>query len=116
MYHKEQLKWNIFFRKMAQGKIPRQPKFYCIDDHVTDDEINQEGSGTKPTTQFITPTQQHVQQAEAEVRRHLQKAEAMPKKRKTICFCRHLKRLKIDSELCDIEYMHYIQDIMDERI
>ena len=70
----EQLKWNIFFRKMAQGKIPYQRKFYCIDDHVTDEEINQEGRGTKPTIQLITPTQQHVQQAEAEVRKHLEEA------------------------------------------
>ena len=80
----EQLKWNIFFRKMAQGKIPYPRTFYCIDDHVTDDEINQEGHGTKPTIQLITPTQQQVQQAEAEVKRHLE--EATPKKRKTICF------------------------------
>ena len=73
MYYKKQLKWIIFFRITAQGKIPHQPKCYCIDDHGIDDEINQD-------------TQQHVQQAEAEVRRHLQKAEARPKKRKTICF------------------------------
>ena len=83
MDNKEQLKWNIFFRKMAQGKIPYQRKFYCIDDHVTDDEINQEGRGTKPTIHLIT-TQQHVQQAEAKVRKHLE--EATLKKRKTICF------------------------------
>ena len=85
MDNKEQLKWNIFFRKMAQGKIPHQPKFYCIDNHVTDDEINQEGRGkVKPTIQLITPTQQQVEQAKAEVKRTLE--EARPKKRKTACF------------------------------
>jgi len=87
MYNKEQLKWIIFFRKMAQGKIPHRPKFYCIDDHVTDNEINaeyQKGGSVKPTIQLITPTQQQVQQAEAEVKRTLE--EARPKKRKTVCF------------------------------
>ncbi len=92
MSDKEQLKWIIFFRKMAQGKLPHQRKFFCIDDHVTDNEVNaenQKGGGVEPKIQLITPTQQQVEQAKAEVKRTLEEArqeEVLPKKRKTVCF------------------------------
>ena len=84
MYTKEQLKYIIFFRKMAEGKIPHQPRFYCIDDHVSDDEINaeyQKGGNAEPTIQLITPTQQQVQQAEAEIKRNIEEATKVYKRR-----------------------------------
>ena len=84
MADKEQMMWNIFFRKMAEGKVPYQPKFYCIEDYVTDDEINQEGHGAEPTVQLIAPTQQQVKQAKEQLKRKLE--EHQPKKRKIMCF------------------------------
>ena len=90
MYNKDQLKWIIFFRKMAQGKIPHQTKFYCVDKCVTENEINdeyQKGDGVEPKIELITPTQQLMAQARAEVKRNLEEAALkQSKKRKTMCF------------------------------
>ena len=67
---------DYFFRKMAEGNIPHQRRYYCIDDHVTDDEINAEyqKGGEVPSIQLVSPTQQQVQQAEAEIKRKVEES------------------------------------------
>ena len=86
MYTKEQLKWIIFFRKMAEGKIPHQRKFYCIDDHVTNDEVNAEyqTGGEVPTIQLVTPTQQQVEQAKVQIKREVEEGVQRVYKRKPL--------------------------------
>ena len=76
---------------MREGKLPHAD-CYSIDEHVTDDEINaayQGGRGMETTPHLITPTEQQMMQAEAEVKRTIE--EALPtdlsfKKRKTFQF------------------------------
>ena len=77
---------------MSEGKIPYESKFYCIDRYVTDDEIDAEyqKGGKAPTIQIVSPTQQQVDQAKAEIGRKLKervervyKRRPLSRKRKT---------------------------------
>ena len=87
MCDKEQLKWHILYRKMAENKIPYKSDLYRIDDYVTDNEIKAESSkvnAVEPSTQLISPTHQQVEQAKAELKRKLK--EYPQRKRKIVCF------------------------------
>lgn len=70
MYKPEQLKWIIYFRKKAQGEIPnRIQSFYCIDDYVTEDEINAEmlkGDDSETKIQLVTPAHQPIKESKME--------------------------------------------------
>ena len=75
MHDKEQLKWNIFFQKMAHGEIPHHTKFYCIDEYVTDDEVNTAFSKydiVEPDIKIVVPTQQQVDQTKVVVKHKLE--------------------------------------------
>ena len=68
-YTKEQRKYIDFFKKMAQGKIPHQSRFYCIDDCMPEYRDNQTGSAMSNIT-LVTPTQHQVEQAKMELKRN----------------------------------------------
>ena len=68
-YTKEQRKYIDFFKKMAQGKIPHQSQFYCIDNYMPEYQENQTGSAM-PNITLVTPTQQQVEQAKMELQRN----------------------------------------------
>ena len=76
MFTKEQRKWIIFYRKMSEGKIPYESKFYCFDRYVTNDQINAEYQKRQeaPTFQPASPTQQQVDQPKTVIERKLKES------------------------------------------
>ena len=82
-YTEEQRKWIDFFKKMAQGKIAHQAKFYCIDDCMPEYQ-NQQKGGAVPKIQLVTPTQQQIEQAKAELKRTTVEKMIPPKRRRIL--------------------------------
>ena len=78
----DQRKWIDFFKKMGQGKIAYNKKFYCIDNSMPEYQDPQHG-GALPPIQLVTPTQQQIEQAKLEIKRNAIN-KAVPAKRRRI--------------------------------
>ena len=74
----EDKRWIDFYDKMGDGKIPYNSRFYVIDDYPSPP---QEGSGDPPV-QFVSPTQQQVDQARLQLKRNLTSKVKPVKKKK----------------------------------
>jgi len=79
MLTKEQIKWLIFYDKMAEGKVPYAGRYCIVDNFVTDNEVNAKHQsqigGGEVKYNLISPTQQHVEQAKATLKRKIEEGK-----------------------------------------
>ena len=82
----EDKKWMMFFDMMREGRIPYKSDFYVVEDYIPNTN-NQQGS-MEPTIQYVTPTQQQVEQAKLQLMHNLSarvpKQQGLGRKRATI--------------------------------